>query len=83
MAIVCISHSVARSCSSHHLLPSFRSPVRWGCAVPARISTGHSRHPIDGGVLGQPPPPLVVGFLRLIGLRRASPHLHSSFASGV
>jgi len=45
--------------ASHHLLPSFASRIRWGCAVPPTTSC-RSCLAFDGGVLRQPPPPPIV-----------------------
>ena len=45
-------------CYASHLLLSFASRVRWGCAVPA-TSSHRSRLAFDKGVLWYPPPSVV------------------------
>jgi len=80
--VVRVSPSMGVCFASHHLLPSFASRVRWGCALPATTSSHHLRLAFDGGVVYQPPPP-VVRVSRSMGVCCANHHLHPSFASRV
>jgi len=57
--VVRISRSMEVCCPSHQLHPSFASRVRWVYALPATTSSRRSCLAFDGGVLSQPPPPVV------------------------
>ena len=64
-------------------ISNYRSLLVFDRGVPCQPESSPIIHINQSMGLVQPPPPLVVGVSRLMGMRRASPHLHLSFASGV